>query len=144
MKVDFIDQDNFVIYYIGNDYIKSEEGMRIFFKMLNNHLKKKYDYEFCGLYNVNIYCHDNVMVLVFENIDDYGQKDFDITMFVNSVLLYEFEDSELILGKKIYYEGKYYVEIENAVDDICLFEYGNIIYGNKIDEVLNRGILLSI
>lgn len=144
MKVEFIDEEHFIIYYLCDNVFKTEEELKIFFKMLNQQLKKQYDYEFKGFYNVVIYCSNNVLIMEFENIDDYGTADFNITMLLNSVLLYEFEDSDMILGEKIYCDYKYYVELEKMNTDIHLFEYGNIVYGKEVERILNRGILVSI
>ena len=84
-------------------------------------------------------------MLEFENIDDYGSSDFDITMLLNSILLYEFEDSDMVKGDKIYYRGKFYIEVSTVMDDdIHFFEYGNIVYGKQVDEILSHGILVSI
>lgn len=142
MRVDFLDDKNFIIYCIYDGGLKTEEEMKKFFKMLNSRLKKRYAYEFEGIYDVDIFCKNNVFILVFKNIDDFGEKDFNITMYINSTLLYEFEDFEFFLGKKIFYNDKYYIELDSVVDDIRLFEFGNIIYGNKVEEVLRQGILI--
>lgn len=144
MKVDFIDDDHFIIYYLTDDDFRTENEMKSFFKLLNYDLKHRYHYEFHGFYNVNIFCCKGLYVLEFENIDDFGSSDFNITMLLNSTLLYEFEDSELILGEKIYYQGKFYVEAIDMVEDIRFFEFGNVVYGRRVDEILNKGILVTI
>lgn len=144
LKVDFIDEEHFTIYYLCDNFFKTEGDLKILFKMMNQQLKKQYDYEFRGFYNVIIYCNDNVSVMEFENIDDFGTTDFNITLLLNSILLYEFEDSDIIFGEKIYHDYKYYVELEKMNTDIHLFEYGNIVYGEKVESVLNEGILVCI
>lgn len=144
MKVDFIDDDHLVVYYFYDEKLRTEEEMRIFFKVLDKMLIKKYDYEFRGTYDVNVYCKENLLVLDFKNVDDFGRKDFDITMFLNSVLLFEFEDFDFYSGNKVYYNDRYYIELDDVIDDIRLFEFGNIIYGDKVDEVLDNGKLISI
>lgn len=144
MKVDFIDNDNFIIYYLTDENFRTEEEMKTFFKLLNYDLKKQYNYEFHGFYDVKIFCKAGIYILEFESIDEYSRSDFNITILLNSIILYEFEDSDLFNEEKIYYKEKYYIEIDNVVDDIHLFEYGNVIYGKKIDEILNNGILISI
>lgn len=144
LKVDFIDSDNFIIYYISGDNLRTEEEMKLFFKMLNNYLQDRYNYEFHGFYDVNIYSNEGIYVLEFKNIDDYGRSDFNITMLINCVILYEFEDIDLLKGEKVYYKNKYYVEIEDVLDSIYLFENGKIVYGRDVDKILNNGILISI
>ncbi len=144
MKVDFIDEKHFIIYYVTDVSFKTEEEIKSFFKLINHDLKHQCGYEFCGFYDVTIFCTRGLYVLEFENFDDFGSSDFNITMLLNSVLLYEFDDSDLLIGEKIYYQGKFYVEVENMIDDYHFFEYGNVIYGKKVDEILNHGLLVDI
>ena len=144
MKVDFIDEEHLVIYCFYDEKLRTEEELKVFFKLLNEQLKKRYDYEFHGLYNVEVYCKNNLLVLDFENIDDFIRKDFDITLYVNSILLYEFDDIEFYSGNKIFYNNKYYIELDDIVDDIRLFEFGNIIFGDKVEDILNSSKLISI
>lgn len=144
MKIEFIDDEHFIIYYLSDDNFRTEDEMKAFFKLLNYDLKHQCHYQFHGFYNVNIFCCQGLYVLEFENIDDFGNSDFNITMLLNSVLLYEFEDSDIVPGEKIYYQGKFYVEAVDVINSISLFEYGTIIYGKKVDEILNKGILVNI
>lgn len=144
MKVDFIDEDKFIIYYLTCDEFRTEDEMKIFFKLLNSELKAKCNYEFHGFYEVTIYCCCGLYILEFNSIDDYGRTDFDITMLLNTVILFKFLDEDIFKGEKIYYKGEFYVEVVDMIDDIHLFEYGDVIYGKEVDEVLNNGILVSI
>lgn len=144
MKVDFIDDEHFIIYYLSNDKIRTEEEMKGFFKLLNYDLKHRYHYEFRGFYNVTIFCCDGLYVLDFESVDDYGSADFNITMLLNSVLLYEFEDSDIIVGEKVYYQGKFYVEAIDMIENVHFFEYGNVVYGKRVEKILNNGILVTL
>lgn len=144
MKVDFIDKSHFIIYYLSSDIFRTEDELKALFKLLNYDLSNKYNYRFHGFYNVTIFCSNGMYVLEFENIDDYGKGDFNITMLLNSVLLYEFEDSDIISGDKLFYNNKFYIEVDSFLDDIHLFEYGNIVYGERVNEILNNGILVKI
>ena len=143
MKVDFIDDKHFIIYYLSDEILRTEDEIKIFFKLLNYDLKHQYKYEFCGFYDVNIYVVKGLYVIEFYNIDDYGRVDFDITMLLNSVLLYEFDDDDIVTCDKIYYNGKFYVELDEMLDDIHLFEYGNIIFGEQVENILNNGTLIK-
>lgn len=144
MKVDFIDDDNFIIYYTSYKDLRGEEELKNLFKMLNNRLKKLYNYEFHGYYNVLIYVCKNIYVMCFENIDDFGRADFNITMLFNSSLLYELDDLDLAKGNMLYYDGKFYIDLEDVFDDIYLFERGNIIYGDLVESILSRGKFITI
>ena len=145
MKVNFIDDDHFIVYYLSfNNNVKpkkvsyTEEEIKTFFILLNYDLKKLCNYSFHGLYNVEILCFDDFYILDFDLVDDFGTTDFDITVLLNTVALYEFYDSDLI-----YYNGKYYVEIDKMVHDIHFFEYGNVVYGDEVKNILNDGILIK-
>ena len=143
LKVEFVDDDYFTIYYITNDRYETEDEYRILFQYFNTELTKRYNYSLEGLYEVTIYVNKGVYILVFERLDYYERRDFDVTILLNSLMLYQFEDIDLVPDDKVYYEGYFYTEIDNVVGDIRLFEYGNIIYGKKVDEVLSRGLLLT-
>lgn len=143
MKVDFINDDHFIIYYLTEEKFRTEDEMKVFFKLLNYDLKKYYNYEFNGFYDVDIFWIDGIYVLDFENTSDYGRCDFNITMLLNSVLLYEFDDDDIITNNKVYYQDKFYVELSDVINNINLFEYGNIVFGKRVEEVLNNGILLE-
>ena len=143
LKVEFIDDDSFTIYYITSDILENEDDYRILFKYLNDELYKRYNYSLAGFYDATIYVNNQVYILVFDRLDYYDRRDFNITILLNSIILYRFEDIDLIPNDKIYYRGYFYTEIDNIVGDIRLFEYGDIIYGKDTKEVLNRGILIT-
>lgn len=143
LKIMFTNTDSFTAYYITNDIFETEDDYRILFKYLNDTLYKRYNYCMHGFYDVTIYYYKGIYVLEFELIDDYGRKDFNVTLFLNSHMLYEFTDMNLVDKKKLYYQDKFYTEIDNIIDDIRLFEYGNIVYGNTVDKIIKNGILLT-
>ena len=70
MKVDFINEDHFIIYYLTNEKYRTEEEIKFFLKLLDSDLKRIYNYKFHGFYDVNIFCSDGIYVLEFKNIDD--------------------------------------------------------------------------
>lgn len=144
MKVNFIDDDHFIVYYLSDNNLKSEEEIKTFFILLNYDLKKIYKYYFHGLYNVEILSFNGFYILDFDLVEDFGNSDFDITVLLNTKALYEFEDSDLINDNKIYYNGKFYVEIDRVIHDIHFFEYGNVIYGKDAKVILNNGILVNM
>ena len=50
----------------------------------------------------------------------------------------------MVSGEKIYYHGNFYTEIENVIDDIHFFEYGKVIFGEQVNDILNHGILVTM
>ena len=143
LKIEFNDLDCFTVFYITDDIFSTEDEYKVLFKYLNDVLYKRYNYSLHGFYDVTIYFYKEIYVLDFELIDDYGRKDFNVTLFLNSNMLYEFEDISLIDKEKIYYDNKFYVELDNMLSDIRLYEYGKIVYGKDVDKILNEGILIT-
>lgn len=143
LKIEFNDLDCFTAFYITDDIFSTEAEYKVLFKYLNDVLYKRYNYSLHGFYDVTIYFYKGIYVLDFELIDDYGRKDFNVTLFLNSNMLYEFEDISLIDKEKIYYDNKFYVELDNMLSDIRLYEYGKIVYGKDVDKILNEGILIT-
>lgn len=143
LKIEFNDLDCFTVFYITDDIFSTEDEYKVLFKYLNDVLYKRYNYSLHGFYDVTIYFYKGIYVLDFELIDDYGRKDFNVTLFLNSDMLYEFEDISLIDKEKIYYDHKFYVELDNMLSDIRLYEYGKIVYGKDVDKILNEGILIT-
>ena len=119
MKVEFCDLDHFVVTYYGEVCFFNEEAVLLFIKMIGRHLERVYHYTFIGSYHLLVYWKEKVAILEFEHLSSIGKVDFDVELLLNSTFLYEFEDSSYYLGKKWYYQGKYYVnfdEIEDKID----------------------------
>ena len=143
IKISFKDDDTFTIFYLTEKEYLEEADFKELFKTFNIKLISKYDYRFHGFYEVNIYHNKGIYIFDFEFIETYPENDFDVTLVLDSDILYEFEDSDLVDGKKIYYKDKYYVEIGKMIDNIKLFEYGNIIYNEYVNKILKLGIIID-
>ena len=143
IKINFKDEESFTIYYLTNEIYENEEDFKLLFKYINNYLDNNYDFSFSGIYDVCIYYDKGIYILDFDFDSLYYNNDFNVTLLLNTVILYEFEDIDLINNQIIYYNEKFYTEIKNIINDIRLFEYGRIIYGKEVDTILNKGILLS-
>ena len=95
MKIDFIDDDNLIVYYISDESFDNEKYIQLFIKMLDKKLRKQYDYDFRGYYNVDIYRSGNTNILEFERESDYGKAYFDITVYLNSTIMSSMESNTL-------------------------------------------------
>ena len=121
----------------------NEEAVLLFIKMIGKHLEKVYHYTFIGSYHLLVYWKEKVTILEFEHLSSLGKVDFDVELLLNSSILYEFEDSSYLPGKKWYYQGKYYVNFDDLEDRIDLFEQGKLVYGKKAKEVAEHWILVG-
>ena len=90
VKIEFNDEDSFTIYYITSDVFETEDDYKVLFRYLDKELERKYKYIMHGYYDVYIYTNNGIYVIDFDYIDDYGKKDFNVVIFLNSKILYEF------------------------------------------------------
>lgn len=137
-----------------NDELKLEE----YFKMLFIKLKKNYEIELNGYYNIDVYQDKQFgAILEIENeeleyYNYFNQIDMKINILKNSSFLYEIEygflDNE-ILSQTICYKNsdKIYLKIEKDINDITfakILEYSEIIYGDVIQDILKYGKKVKI
>jgi len=141
LKISFINDLDFIVIYHGDISYKEDEVLA-FFKLIGKKLKTIYNYVFLGSYQVNIYQKDSFLILNFVNISNRGKIDFDVTLFTNSILLYEFYDFDYVKSEKIFYDGKYYVELDKVIEKFDFLEMGNIIYGSEVEIILRNGRLI--
>ena len=143
LKIEFIDDNSFTVYYITKDRFTEVEDYKIMFKYINEELEEKYNYTMHGYYDVNVYTNENIYILDFIYIDDYGRRDFNVSIFLNSKILYKFYDSDLINGIKYYYNDSFYVDINSILNDIRLYEYGSIVYGDEAELIIRKAITVK-
>lgn len=157
MKVDFIDEDNIIVFLnkklLENIDINNKSLLEIYFKRLFNRLKNIYDIEIIGYYDIIIYLDNNYGAIVdIEKIDDelyYNQIDMKLSI-IDTVFLYEIDDiidiNKFIQNTIIYkYCNKYYL----AIDDLDYYNIGKLIEKSKIvfrdtDRIINDGIKIEM
>lgn len=150
-------EDDKIIVFLNKDKIKNidfkdEEKLEDYFKSIFLNLNKKYDIELSGYYNINIYKDNNYGAIIEMENDDldyynyFNQIDMKINISHIPIFLYEIEYSFLnsnILKNVICYKylDKLYLKILDVdkCDFFQILEFSNIIYGGKVDEVLNYG-----
>ena len=138
LKVEFSDLDHFVITYYDEVRLMNEEAVLLFIKMIGKHLEKVYHCTFTGSYHLLVYWKEKVTILEFEHLSSLGKVDFDVELLLNSIFLYEFEDSSYLSGKKWYY-----VNFDDLEDRVDLFEHGKLVYGKKAKEVTEHWVLVE-
>lgn len=137
-----------------NDEDKLEEYFKTIFSILN----KKYNIELNGYYNVDIYKDNNYgIILEIENeqLDYYNyfnQIDMKINISKDNTFLYEikyeFLDNIFLKNTICYkYLDKIYLKVQDNIDDITfakLLEFSNVVYGEKINDILKYSKKVSI
>lgn len=145
IKIHNID-DNFDIY--------DHKNIELFIKKIfNNFLKKK---NIFGKIFFNIFL-DRLygMIIEIKKVNELKIKniiDVNIKFNLNISFLYEIDyfyllDNKIINQNVYYYKDKFYLELINDIDKIKyikLLDNSNIIYDNKINEIIDKGIKLVI
>lgn len=135
---------------VHNFDLHDEDKLEQYFKDLFLSLKKRYDLEINGYYNVDVYFDSYYgMILEIENMNvDYyryfSQIDMKINVLKDSSFLYEIDYEcldKIDLSKCICYQqkDKMYLQFNQDIDDIALgyiLEYARIIYGDKTKDIL--------
>lgn len=126
--------DNINIYDIDDIYTLVKSIIKKIIK--NNNLS--------GNYQVNIYINDIYgMIIEFNKLEDNHYIDIKINIYIDSIFLYESDINYLdnYNDNIYYYLNKYYLLPKN--NNINLLEVDNIIYGEKVYDILNKGIKIK-
>lgn len=120
---------------LKNFNIFNKEEISYLFQKIIKKIKNKYKLE--GLLDINIYINNNYgMIIEINPLYEYQNRiDMKIHFHIDSIFMYEINNSELLTLKDIYYyKKKYYSIYKNTVDS-------KIIY--KTEEILKKGIKIS-
>ncbi len=144
MKIEIIDKEHFVIYYslILDDILEYEvEDIKIFIKMLVLRLRKKYHIALKGYYHLDVYIK-KMIILEFTQIDEYEEEvDLNIMIHMTTPILVGFSDYFLIPGKKYFFEGQYYVPIEE-INYEKYVEFVHLVYNKEAKKILECAKIL--
>lgn len=154
MKIKIIDEDNFIVYLTidasleneNDSYIdmENEEDIKKFLGDIVLKLKKKLKNKFFGYYMLTAYKAYNVFVLEFERLDEYHiGVELNIVIYLNSNILFRYEDSTLI-RPDYYYDGFFYKKIDSVFDTFKYIEFGSFVYDEEADTVVSQGTCLRV
>ena len=143
-------------YYIRDLNFDIKHDLESYFKNLFLKLKRYYDINISGYYNIDVYVDDNyglIMNLSKEDIEYYDYFDNQIDMRItikNNKFLYCVGDPFIFNIKSDYliywFKNKYYIDLTNNINEfdiINLMEYADIIYNEEIDNIRNSKIIQS-
>ena len=137
LKVEVIDEDNFVVYLALDKKVQfeNEDDIKQFLKDIILKLKKKLKSYFCGYYELIIHISFNIIVLEFEKIDEYCTGvDLNIVVLFKSEIMFKYNDFMLI-KPDYYYKKFFYKKINNCFDILKYLEFGSFIYGKDVEKI---------
>lgn len=154
MKIVNLDENCMTIFlnkfYLKDSNFDIKKDLESYFKNLFSKLKKHYNINISGYYNIDVYIDDNyglVMNLKKEEIEYYDYFDNQIDMRIalkNNKFLYSVIDlfmiNDILVPNNIVYlyKGKYYIDIMdniNAEMMMKLVEFSNIIFDEEVDDI---------
>lgn len=153
MKIELLDDYNYTL-YLNNLYIKdlnfdSKEEIESYLKKLFLIIKNRYDVDISGMFEIDIYVNKNygIVVDIFKEELEYldyftNQIDMQVNVIKDSIFLYELDN--LINKDNIYlYNNKYYINTDD-INDISIYENGQLIFGDYVLEVLKYGKKVNV
>ncbi len=149
MNIKLLSSDNYT-FFINKLFIKEQlldkESIIDYVKKII--LNKRKALNLRGFYKVVVYYNKNIGIFMetFKLEDSCYFNNLDLKVIVNtdSEIYFEVEDYFLIKDcKEIrYLNGKYYVEVDNLTKIIKIIEFGRFIYGQEVNNVLAKSIVI--
>ncbi|MDD2470056.1 MAG: hypothetical protein PHI22_03935 [Bacilli bacterium] len=156
MKVEYIGEHNFCVYLnkynLSDLELKDKQCVEEYFRKLFINLKNNHSVDIYGYYNIMVYADNKygLIIDVFKLNNDYfklsnNKIEMKIMIDNENDFLYEIDDYFFIEPykddiKSIYYKDKkYYVELNDTVDDafyLYLIEHSNIVFNDKVYDII--------
>lgn len=145
MKIDFINNDEYIIYLNKYYYTFDKENIDSCLKSILKKLKKMYDIEIYSTFNIG--CHINKYYGIildikreYDPFNLYSKKtNLNIKFFDDSVFLYEVDDYFLKdkINCSVYlYKNKIYLNVNDDIFSI-IEHVSNIIFGNNVSKIVS-------
>lgn len=147
MKVTILDQDYYSIYLshaysLINDF-SNKELIGDYAKNIIVKLKKTYGIILNGYYQMKVFVNDKVgMFLELRKLDDIDfdlvSIDLNVIFFLKQPFLLKVSNFDYISNfSPIYFwQNYYYVSFDKIDDPLRYLEFGDIIYGEEVEEIL--------
>lgn len=149
-----VERDKYFL-YVNQDYCKnmdfnSKESIASYAKTLVLRLKRIYGIVLQGFYQMKVFVNDFVgMFIELVKLDDFEFElmtiDLKVIVFLHQTFLLQCTDFDFFEHfSNVYFMDPYYYGVLRK-DEFLLpdLEYGKLIYGPAVDEVLQKGILLK-
>lgn len=151
-----INEDKIIVFLnkaIEQIDLENEEELEDYFRTLFLNLNSKYNIKLNGFYNVDVYKDNNygiILEITNEELDYYNyfnQVDMKINISTLDTFLYEIDYIFIneIKSKSIYqYKNKLYLKTNDKDNISKVLEFVNIIYGQKVEDILKYGKKVNI
>lgn len=140
MKIEYVSDDEFIIYLNKLYYTFDKNSIESILSKILKRVKKMYNIEIFSTFNVECYINSDYGVILkinreYDPFNLYSKKtNLNVKFYDNSIFLYEV-DNYFIDGKKYIYKGKIYIDTKSVYN--ILEHINNIIYGDKVLRIIN-------
>jgi len=143
MKIDFVNNDKFVIYLNKYYYTFDKNTIEECLTKVLKRLKKIYNIEVYSTFNVDCYINDNYGIILvikreYDPFSMYSKKtNLNIKFYDKSLFLYEVEDyfiKDKIDCNMYIYKNKIYIDTKDVFN--IIEHINNIIYGSSALKVM--------
>lgn len=150
MKVERINEELFDIFinfcYFKNVDLSNKIDLINVIKELLIKIDSRYNLNINGFYKIKVYPKDKIGIFLnIIKIDDNefsSGSDFRIVIYPNEKFLLETDNYEILDQNilKKYYNGKFYIDIDDIKNIYNIIDMGNIIYGKAVKKILTESI----
>ncbi len=159
MRIDIIDENNFVLFIIDKKIIPDleEEEISEYLKKVFLKIKDKYNIDIYGYYNVTIFLDNNYGMIIKLNHEDeyisYYDKQIEMKIVIaDTEIFYKIENINMLsneilkLGELYLYKDELHFRL---VKDISFMELGHLIENSRIlyestSEIKENGEIIEI
>lgn len=154
MRVEEIDIDEYLVYF-SHDYLKnidfsSKEEIMDYTKDMVLKLKKNYGVSLLGYYQMNIYANRRIgMFVELKKLDDLDFDlltiDFKVVIFLDQPFYLKTRNFDIVSKcRPLYYSHDfYYIDLETVDNYIPYLEFGDIVYGKKLEDEISVAMCLK-
>lgn len=151
MKIEMITKDSYKIFvdklYIKDVNLEEKEAIILSVKEIIQKLKSKLQLR--GFYKVKVFPNKSVGLFIeiiqLEDLEFSNNLDLRVVVYFNEKIFFETEDYFLIqkYHNIMFLDDKFYCLIDDSFDDMLeIVEFGRLIYGNEVINLLNKGTVL--
>lgn len=151
MKIEMLTKDSYRIFvnklYIKDVNLDEKEAIILAVKDIIQKLKQKLQLR--GFYKVKVFPNKNIGLFIeiiqLEDLEFSNNLDLRVVVYFDEKFYFETEDYFTIqkYDNVMFFDDKFYCLIDDSFEDMLeIVEFGRLIYGKEVTNLLNNGTVL--
>lgn len=151
MKIEMLTKDSYRIFvnklYIKDINLDEKEAIILAVKDIIQKLKQKLQLR--GFYKVKVFPNKNIGLFIeiiqLEDLEFSNNLDLRVVVYFDEKFYFETEDYFTIqkYDNVMFFDDKFYCLIDDSFEDMLeIVEFGRLIYGKEVTNLLNNGTVL--